>query len=99
MGNNWINGVDPDGGCFTTDADGNTIPCPDMALGSTMVGVAGYEWTMQSDGWDRSDGYGVFLNYSKSIGAVVPDKINFATMNNNQIVSLAIDWYALMEKN
>ncbi len=59
MGNNPINGIDPDGGCFTTDKDGNTIPCPDMEVGSTMTGAAGYEWTMGSDGWDRGDGYGV----------------------------------------
>jgi len=51
MGNNPINGIDPDGGCFTTDTDGNTIPCPDMGVGSSMTGSAGYEWTMQDNGW------------------------------------------------
>lgn len=64
MGNNPINGIDPDGGCFTTDKDGNTIPCPDMNVGSTMVGSAGFEWTMQSDGWARSDGFEVVVTAS-----------------------------------
>lgn len=72
MGNNPINGIDPDGGCFTTDADGNTIPCPDMGVGSTMMGNAGYEWTMQSDGWARSDGYSVNIY---GVGKNAPVKV------------------------
>ncbi|NQX85549.1 MAG: RHS repeat-associated core domain-containing protein [Flavobacteriaceae bacterium] len=51
MGNNPINGIDPDGGCFTTDTDGNTIPCPDIDVGSTMFGSAGLEWRMSNDGY------------------------------------------------
>lgn len=72
MGNNPINGIDPDGGCFTTDKSGNRIPCPTMDVGSTITGMAGYEWTMQDDGWARSDGYGVTVspNYA--------DKLRFA---------------------
>ena len=61
MGNNPINGVDPDGGCFITDNEGNIIPCSDMDVGSTMTGSAGYEWTMTDSGWARNDGYEVVV--------------------------------------
>ena len=66
MGNNPINGVDPDGGCVKgIDKEGNGIPCPDMKVGSTTVGIAGHTWTMQEDGWAMSDAdfnqYGVDL--------------------------------------
>ncbi len=72
MGNNPINGIDPDGGCFTTDKDGNTIPCPTMDIGSTTTGAAGYEWTMQDDGWTRSDGYGVTVTGQFKLGPNTP---------------------------
>ncbi|MEM9648655.1 MAG: RHS repeat-associated core domain-containing protein [Bacteroidota bacterium] len=96
MGNNPINGVDPDGGCFTTDKDGNTIPCPDMNVGSTMTGSAGFEWTMQSDGWARSDGFEVLVtaqrpvyeNYRTLPGiSIIPDDIinkSFAQLGSSQ---------------
>ena len=61
MGNNPVNGVDPDGGCFINDENGDMVPCPDMDVGSTMTGVAGYDWTMTDTGWARSDGYAVDL--------------------------------------
>lgn len=67
MGNNPINGIDPDGGCFTTDKDGNMIPCPTMDMGSTMTGAAGYEWTMTDTGWDRSDGYGALVTAQRPV--------------------------------
>ncbi len=96
MGNNPMNGIDPDGGCFTTDKDGNMIPCPTMDMGSTMTGAAGYEWTMTDTGWDRSDGYGalitaqrpVFENYRTLPGiSAIPDEIinkSFAQLASSQ---------------
>ncbi|MEO9801589.1 MAG: RHS repeat-associated core domain-containing protein, partial [Reichenbachiella sp.] len=55
MGNNPINGVDPDGGCFTRDADGNYIECPEADIGATMNGAFGYEWTFGEAGWDLTN--------------------------------------------
>lgn len=57
MGNNPINGVDPDGGCFTKDENGNTIACNDnSSVGTKMIGHAGNEWVMTGEGWARTDG-------------------------------------------
>ncbi|GEM_PF-5307690 len=50
MGNNPINGVDPDGGCW--DEFGN--PCPDGALGDVFTDYDGVEWTFGESGWDTN---------------------------------------------
>ena len=48
MGNNPINGIDPDGGCWitTTDADRNTtrVKCADGNIGDIQKGDNGYLW-------------------------------------------------------
>ncbi|MDY7394237.1 RHS repeat-associated core domain-containing protein [Aureibaculum sp. 2210JD6-5] len=50
MGNNPINGVDSDGGCW--DEFGN--PCPDGALGDVFTDYDGVEWTFGESGWDTN---------------------------------------------
>lgn len=57
MGNNPMNGVDPDGGCW--DSEGN--PCPDGAIGDTTLDGQGNTWTFGESGWDTNayDDYGV----------------------------------------
>ncbi|MFY7672491.1 RHS repeat-associated core domain-containing protein [Tenacibaculum sp. MEBiC06402] len=52
MGNNPMNGVDPDGGCWITNDDGSTSPCPDGNIGDSMVGNMGATWTFTDHGWD-----------------------------------------------
>ena len=65
MGNNWMNGVDKDGGCW--DSEGN--PCPDGAIGDTMVGAQGATWTFGENGWntdafDSNEAFiGTLFNY------------------------------------
>ncbi|BFP40646.1 hypothetical protein FGF1_14910 [Flavobacteriaceae bacterium GF1] len=59
MGNNPINGIDPDGGCFNEDGSDCDL---NAAIGTTTTGAAGYEWTMTENGWARSDGYGVTVS-------------------------------------
>jgi hypothetical protein len=38
------------------------------------------------------------VNFSKELGGVVPDRINFGAMTNNQIISLAVAWFSLIEQ-
>ena len=55
MGNNPINGVDPDGGCF--DDDGN--PCVGQE-GDVVTGYGGNEWkNIGGDNWEIVDGTGM----------------------------------------
>lgn len=54
MGNNPTNGVDPDGGCFITNKDGSTSPCPNGNIGDTMVGNMGATWTYGENGWNTN---------------------------------------------
>ncbi|WP_348737397.1 RHS repeat-associated core domain-containing protein [Tenacibaculum sp. 190524A02b] len=56
MGNNPTNGVDPDGGCFTTDKEGNTIPCVADVMGMA-VDSAGVVWEIDSNGEFHTNGY------------------------------------------
>lgn len=93
MGNNPMNGIDPDGGCF--DENGN--PCPNMEVGSTMTGAAGYEWTMTDTGWDRSDGYGVTVTPSFGdkfrLQSYMLNKNFNSLSNNNPYPEYRWDWF------
>ncbi len=56
MGNNPINGVDPDGGCFVKDENGNTVDCGKGNVGDTITDIEGATWTCGDKGWD-TDAY------------------------------------------
>ena len=57
MGNDWINGVDPDGGCYVKNEDGSYSKCPEESVGSTRTGAFGYNWTYtKNDGWQVTNG-------------------------------------------
>lgn len=103
MANNPISTVDPDGGC--TDCSVCPDQCSQLGLNSIESGMAI---------WYGDDGYfldalnvnyggatyldEINLNYSKSIGRYLPEKINFNTMNYNQIVNLSVDWFELIHE-
>jgi RHS repeat-associated protein len=59
MGNNPINGIDGDGGCFRSDGS----DCDDNAAVGTVQNdtFSGYSYTMTNSGWARDDGYEVNL--------------------------------------
>jgi len=57
MGNDWINGIDPDGGCYIKNEDGSYSKCPEESVGSTRTGAFGYNWTStKNDGWQVTNG-------------------------------------------
>ncbi|MFV0573701.1 MAG: RHS repeat domain-containing protein, partial [Xanthomarina gelatinilytica] len=57
MGNDWVNGIDPDGGCYIKNEDGSYSPCPDAEVGTTRTGAFGYSWTYTKDnGWQVTNG-------------------------------------------
>ena len=81
MGNNPINGVDPDGGCW--DSEGN--PCPDGDIGDTTVDGQGNTWTYGENGWNTS-AYDEFeadlgILYSNSGGTDILPVIGFDDNN------------------
>jgi len=48
MGNNPMNGIDPDGGCFKSDGS----DCDqNAAIGTTTIGGGGLEWRMTEEGY------------------------------------------------
>jgi len=68
MDNNPINGIDPDGGCFTTDKDENQIPCPQgNELGQTTTDIDGSIWEWTGDVWaNQLDEVTLFFNQSNN---------------------------------
>ena len=60
MGNNWVNFIDTDGG-YCTDADGNSIPCPDGY--SSFEGPTPETYVFEQ--WD--DGTMVYLDPSTTV--------------------------------
>ena len=71
MGNNWMNGTDPDGGCW--DSEGN--PCPDGGLGDTTVDGMGSTWSFGENGWDTNayDAYTIYAPNSSRRQAMIDD--------------------------
>ncbi len=106
MGNNPINGVDPDGGCW--DKDGNR--CADGKIGDTYTDQYGATWIFGDNGWDTNayDAYGVTItgslntlsSYSNDgvVGAYVfraKGEVNYGALNlNGHISFLDVDAYA-----
>ncbi len=57
MGNNPIDGIDSDGGCYVKNSDGSYSPCPDGKLGAQRNDSFGFNWTFTKDsGWQLTHG-------------------------------------------